>query len=73
MFSFLETGTVHAIGAGLWLLRYNKLRILHIVSMILTDANGNTRELHVDLAWKLSIMIKSKRRKVRENKSKRNC
>jgi hypothetical protein len=35
---------------GLWLLRFNKLRILRIVYDFDRDANGNTRELHVDLA-----------------------
>jgi mannose-6-phosphate isomerase class I len=36
MFSFLETGTVHAIGAGLVVAEIQQTSILRIVSMILT-------------------------------------
>jgi mannose-6-phosphate isomerase len=49
---FLETGTVHAIGAGVLLAEIQQTSDItyRIYDFDRKDANGNTRELHVDLA-----------------------
>ena len=49
---FLETGTVHAIGAGLVVAEIQQTSDItyRIYDFDRKDANGNTRELHVDLA-----------------------
>jgi mannose-6-phosphate isomerase len=49
---FLETGTVHAIGAGLVVAEIQQTSDItyRIYDFDRVDANGNTRELHVDLA-----------------------
>ncbi|WP_158727961.1 MULTISPECIES: type I phosphomannose isomerase catalytic subunit [unclassified Flavobacterium] len=49
---FLETGTVHAIGAGMVVAEIQQTSDItyRIYDFDRTDANGNTRELHVDLA-----------------------
>lgn len=49
---FLETGTVHAIGAGLVIAEIQQTSDItyRIYDFNRKDANGNTRELHVDLA-----------------------
>lgn len=49
---FLETGTVHAIGAGLVIAEIQQTSDItyRIYDFDRKDANGNTRELHVDLA-----------------------
>lgn len=49
---FLETGTVHAIGAGLVIAEIQQTSDItyRIYDFDRKDSNGNTRELHVDLA-----------------------
>ncbi len=49
---FLETGTVHAIGAGILLAEIQQTSDItyRLYDFNRKDANGNTRELHVDLA-----------------------
>lgn len=49
---FLETGTVHAIGAGTIIAEIQQTSDItyRIYDFDRVDANGNTRELHVDLA-----------------------
>lgn len=49
---FLETGTVHAIGAGLVVAEIQQTSDItyRIYDFDRVDANGNKRELHVDLA-----------------------
>jgi mannose-6-phosphate isomerase len=49
---FLETGTVHAIGAGLVIAEIQQTSDItyRLYDFDRVDANGNTRELHVDLA-----------------------
>jgi mannose-6-phosphate isomerase len=49
---FLETGTVHAIGAGLVVAEIQQTSDItyRIYDFDRVDAEGNTRELHVDLA-----------------------
>jgi mannose-6-phosphate isomerase len=49
---FLETGTVHAIGAGMVVAEIQQTSDItyRIYDFDRVDANGNTRELHVDLA-----------------------
>ena len=49
---FLETGTVHAIGAGLVIAEIQQTSDItyRIYDFNRKDAEGNTRELHVDLA-----------------------
>ena len=49
---FLETGTVHAIGAGLVVAEIQQTSDItyRLYDFDRLDANGNTRELHVDLA-----------------------
>lgn len=49
---FLETGTVHAIGAGLVIAEIQQTSDItyRIYDFDRKDAEGNTRELHVDLA-----------------------
>jgi mannose-6-phosphate isomerase len=49
---FLETGTVHAIGAGLVVAEIQQTSDItyRIYDFDRVDAKGNTRELHVDLA-----------------------
>jgi mannose-6-phosphate isomerase len=49
---FLETGTVHAIGAGLVVAEIQQTSDItyRIYDFDRKDAQGNTRELHVDLA-----------------------
>lgn len=49
---FLETGTVHAIGAGLVIAEIQQTSDItyRIYDFDRVDAQGNTRELHVDLA-----------------------
>lgn len=49
---FLETGTVHAIGAGLVVAEIQQTSDItyRIYDFDRVDANGKTRELHVDLA-----------------------
>lgn len=49
---FLETGTVHAIGAGLVVAEIQQTSDVtyRLYDFDRVDANGNTRELHVDLA-----------------------
>ena len=49
---FLETGTVHAIGAGLVVAEIQQTSDItyRIYDFDRVDANGNTRELHVDQA-----------------------
>ncbi|MBE0391105.1 type I phosphomannose isomerase catalytic subunit [Flavobacterium sp. PL002] len=49
---FLETGTVHAIGAGLLIAEIQQTSDItyRIYDFDRVDAQGNTRELHVDLA-----------------------
>ena len=49
---FLETGTVHAIGAGVLLAEIQQTSDItyRIYDFDRVDASGNTRELHVDLA-----------------------
>ena len=49
---FLETGTVHAIGAGLMVAEIQQTSDItyRLYDFDRVDTNGNTRELHVDLA-----------------------
>ena len=49
---FLETGTVHAIGAGLLVAEIQQTSDItyRLYDFDRVDPNGNTRELHVDLA-----------------------
>ncbi|WP_432223004.1 type I phosphomannose isomerase catalytic subunit [Flavobacterium sp. TMP13] len=49
---FLETGTVHAIGAGLVIAEIQQTSDItyRLYDFDRKDANGNTRELHVELA-----------------------
>jgi mannose-6-phosphate isomerase len=49
---FLETGTVHAIGAGLLIAEIQQTSDItyRLYDFDRVDANGNTRELHIDLA-----------------------
>ncbi|CAM4109249.1 type I phosphomannose isomerase catalytic subunit [Flavobacterium sinopsychrotolerans] len=49
---FLETGTVHSIGAGLLVAEIQQTSDVtyRLYDFDRVDANGNTRELHVDLA-----------------------
>ena len=49
---FLETGTVHAIGAGLLVAEIQQTSDItyRIYDFDRVDANGNKRELHIDLA-----------------------
>lgn len=49
---FLETGTVHAIGAGTVIAEIQQTSDItyRLYDFDRVDANGNTRELHVDLA-----------------------
>ena len=49
---FLETGTVHAIGAGVVIAEIQQTSDItyRLYDFDRKDANGNTRELHVDLA-----------------------
>ena len=49
---FLETGTVHAIGAGLLVAEIQQTSDItyRLYDFDRVDADGNTRELHVDLA-----------------------
>ena len=49
---FLDTGTVHAIGAGLLVAEIQQTSDItyRLYDFDRVDANGNTRELHVDLA-----------------------
>lgn len=49
---FLETGTVHAIGAGTVIAEIQQTSDItyRLFDFDRVDANGNTRELHVDLA-----------------------
>jgi mannose-6-phosphate isomerase len=48
----LETGTVHAIGAGLLVAEIQQTSDItyRLYDFDRVDAQGNTRELHVDLA-----------------------
>lgn len=49
---FLETGTIHAIGAGIVLAEIQQTSDItyRVYDWDRVDANGNSRELHVDLA-----------------------
>lgn len=49
---FLETGTVHAIGAGLLIAEIQQTSDItyRLYDFDRVDAHGNTRELHIDLA-----------------------
>ncbi len=49
---FLETGTVHAIGAGLLIAEIQQTSDItyRLYDFDRVDANGNTRELHVEMA-----------------------
>ena len=49
---FLETGTVHAIGAGLMVAEIQQTSDItyRLYDFDRVDASGNTRELHIDLA-----------------------
>ncbi len=49
---FLETGTIHAIGSGIVIAEIQQTSDItyRIYDFDRKDANGNTRELHVDLA-----------------------
>lgn len=49
---FLETGTVHAIGAGMIIAEIQQTSDItyRLYDFDRVDSNGNTRELHVDLA-----------------------
>jgi len=49
---FLETGTIHAIGAGIVIAEIQQTSDItyRLYDFDRVDANGNTRELHVDLA-----------------------
>ena len=49
---FLETGTIHAIGAGIVIAEIQQTSDVtyRLYDFDRVDANGNTRELHVDLA-----------------------
>lgn len=49
---FLETGTVHAIGAGLVIAEIQQTSDItyRLYDFDRTDSQGNTRELHIDLA-----------------------
>jgi mannose-6-phosphate isomerase len=49
---FLETGTIHAIGAGTLIAEIQQTSDItyRLYDFDRVDANGNTRELHVDLA-----------------------
>lgn len=49
---FIESGTVHAIGAGLVIAEIQQTSDItyRIYDFDRVDANGNTRELHIDLA-----------------------
>ena len=49
---FLETGTVHAIGAGMVVAEIQQTSDItyRLYDFDRKDANGNTRELHIDLA-----------------------
>lgn len=49
---FLETGTVHAIGAGTLIAEIQQTSDItyRLYDFDRVDANGNTRELHIDLA-----------------------
>jgi len=49
---FLETGTIHAIGAGIVIAEIQQTSDItyRVYDFDRVDANGNTRELHIDLA-----------------------
>lgn len=49
---FLETGTIHAIGAGILIAEIQQTSDItyRVYDFDRVDANGNTRELHIDLA-----------------------
>lgn len=49
---FLETGTIHAIGAGIVVAEIQQTSDVtyRVYDFDRVDANGNTRELHIDLA-----------------------
>lgn len=71
---FLETGTIHAIGAGIVIAEIQQTSDItyRIYDFDRKDANGNTRELHVDLALEAinyDIVEAKKNYTLLENKS----
>ncbi|MEW5676266.1 type I phosphomannose isomerase catalytic subunit [Flavobacterium enshiense] len=71
---FLETGTIHAIGAGIVIAEIQQTSDItyRIYDWDRTDANGNARELHIDLALEAITydVVNSKKRYSKEvNKS----
>lgn len=68
---FLETGTVHAIGAGLVVAEIQQTSDItyRLYDFDRVDANGNTRELHVDLALEAINYNKVETKKSYTNKS----
>lgn len=68
---FLETGTVHAIGAGLVVAEIQQTSDItyRLYDFDRVDAKGNTRELHVDLALEAINYNKVETKKSYTNKS----
>lgn len=62
---FIETGTIHAIGGGILLaeIQQNSDITYRVYDWDRVDANGNERELHVDLALD-AISYKTKKAKI---------
>lgn len=68
---FLETGTVHTIGAGIVVAEIQQTSDItyRLYDFDRVDANGNTRELHVDLALEAINYNKVETKKSYTNKS----
>lgn len=71
---FLETGTVHAIGAGLVIAEIQQTSDItyRLYDFDRKDANGNKRELHIDLALDAITFHKTETQRIyfkEENKS----
>lgn len=67
---FIETGTIHAIGAGILLAEIQQTSDItyRVYDWDRVDENGNSRELHVDLALE-AINYKKQNSKVLHDKS----
>jgi len=60
---FIESGTIHAIGAGIIIceIQQNSNTTYRVYDYDRRDANGNTRELHVDKAMDVCTLTPSKK------------
>lgn len=69
---FIEAGTIHAIGAGIMIceIQQNSNSTYRVYDFGRTDANGNTRELHIDKAVDVSRLIPSEKTYGQQSKEK---